>query len=92
HLSGHGESISSLEAIQKINSDSLTGISQSIISRIGNPFIMTNHTIYKRYYSDDEPFYQVGEHALLSLIPRALYSEKGQVSIGNEFGKELSLI
>ncbi|WP_156168833.1 O-antigen polymerase [Photobacterium aphoticum] len=87
-----GESISVMSAIKNIDDDILDNLTQSLISRIGNPYIMLNHVSYHKNELYREPFYNVATHAMTSVVPRIFYPEKKPISIGNEFGKEIGVI
>tara|TARA_B100000767_G_scaffold120734_1_gene115032 strand:- start:26 stop:1177 length:1152 start_codon:yes stop_codon:yes gene_type:complete len=63
-------------------------ILESIFTRLGNPYIILNKVIDFGHKSNFHSF----ELSIIGIIPSIFLSDKPNLSIGNEFGKELGLI
>jgi hypothetical protein len=64
----------------------------SVVSRVSNHLIVTNHIVNQIDGRQIEPSYNSFSIAALALVPRMFWNEKPSLSVGNAIGKELGLI
>ena len=89
---GSAEEINSIAVAINVREDVWDIIFDSLMSRIGNTVIITNHLIRNIDEKRIEADYDIFLLTISSLVPRIVYPDKPEISTGNLIGHELNLI